>query len=196
MMTFLRVSFVAMTAAYLLSGCVAAPILVGAGAGAGAMMVTEDRRPQKQISVDAAANDRIMELFNQQGLNSDPNRIRVTVYNGVVLLVGQVPSDQNRAQAHQAAQSAPGIKNVINELTVGPAIGATTIASDSYLSTKVRTALTRTRDFKTNHLTIVVENGSVFLMGLLTEEEQRIAVSVTRNVEDVKRVVKIMETWN
>ena len=179
-----------------LAGCVAAPVLVGAGAGAGAMMLTEDRRPQKQITQDAAASERIQELFNQQGLNSDPNRIRVTVFNGIVLLVGQVPSDENRAMAHQLAQSAPGIKNVINELSVGAALTATTIAADGFLSSKVRTALTRTRDFKSSHLTIVVENGSVYLMGLMTEEEQRIGVGVTRNVSDVKRVVKIMETWN
>ncbi len=179
-----------------LSGCVAAPVIVGAGAGAGAMLMAEDRRPQKQITLDATAHERIMELFQKQGYHADPHRIRMTVYNGVVLLVGQVSSDQVRAGAHQAAQSAPGIKNVINELTVQSAIGASTIATDSVVSTKVRTALTRTRDFKSSHLTIVVENGSVYLMGLMTEEEQRIAVGVTRNVDGVKRVVKIMETWN
>jgi osmotically-inducible protein OsmY len=178
-----------------LSGCVAAPIIVGAGAGAGAMMISEDRRPQAQISQDAATDTRIQELFNQQNLNASPNRIRYTVYNGVVLLVGQVSSDAARALAHQAAQSAPGVKNVINELTVGPEISARVIAEDSYLSSKVRTALARTRDFKSSHLTIVVENGSVYLMGLMTKEEQRIAVAVTRDVDGVKRVVRIMEDW-
>lgn len=180
----------------LLTGCVAAPVIVGAGAGAGAMLVTEDRRPQKQITLDASAHERISEQFEKHGYHSDPNRIRTTVYNGVVLLVGQVPSEQVRASVHQIAQSAPSVKNVINELTVQPAITASTIATDSVVSTKVRTALTRTRDFKSSHLTIVVENSSVYLLGLMTEEEQRIAVGVTRNVDGVKRVVKIMETWN
>jgi osmotically-inducible protein OsmY len=179
----------------LLSGCVAAPVLVGAGAGAGAMMVSEDRRPQAQIAQDDAATTRIQDLFAQQGLNGEPNRIRYTVYNGIVLLVGQVPNDTVRALAHQAAQSAAGIKNVINELTVGKTIGASTIASDSYLSSKVRSKLASTRDFKSSHLTIVVENGSVYLMGLMTKEEQRIAVAVTRDVDGVKRVVRIMEDW-
>lgn len=178
-----------------LSGCAVAPVLVGAGAGAGAMMVSEDRRPQTQITRDADADNRIQTLFDQQGLNKDPNRIRYTVYNGVVLLVGQVPNDAVRATVHQAAQSAPGIKNVINELTVGPKLDAKTLAEDAYLSTKVRTALARVRDFKSSRLTIVVENGSVYLMGLTTKEEQQIAVSVTRDVEGVKRVVRIMEDW-
>ena len=179
----------------LLSGCVAAPVLIGAGAGAGAMMVGEDRRPQAQIAQDDAATTRIQDLFAQQGLNGEPNRIRYTVYNGIVLLVGQVPNDTVRALAHQAAQSAAGIKNVINELTVGKTIGASTIASDSYLSSKVRSKLAGTRDFKSSHLTIVVENGSVYLMGLMTKEEQRISVAVTRDVDGVKRVVRIMEDW-
>jgi osmotically-inducible protein OsmY len=159
------------------------------------MMVSEDRRPQAQIAQDDAATTRIQDLFAQQGLNGEPNRIRYTVYNGIVLLVGQVPNDTVRALAHQAAQSAAGIKNVINELTVGKTIGASTIASDSYLSSKVRSKLASTRDFKSSHLTIVVENGSVYLMGLMTKEEQRIAVAVTRDVDGVKRVVRIMEDW-
>jgi osmotically-inducible protein OsmY len=96
---------------------------------------------------------------------------------------------------HQAAQSAPGVKNVINELSVGASIGASVIASDSFLSSKVRTKLANTRDFKSSHLTIIIENGSVYLMGLMTKEEQRIAVTVTRDVEGVKRVVRIMEDW-
>ncbi len=183
------------TTTLLLSGCVAAPVLIGAGAGAGAMMVSEDRRPQAQIAQDDAATTRIQDLFAQQNLNGEPNRIRYTVYNGVALLVGQVPNDAARALAHQAAQSAPGIKNVINELTVGKTIGASTIASDSYLSSKVRSKLANTRDFKSSHLTIVVENGSVYLMGLMTKEEQRISVAVTRDVDGVKRVVRIMEDW-
>ncbi len=183
------------TTTLLLSGCVAAPVLIGAGAGAGAMMVSEDRRPQAQIAQDDAATTRIQDLFAQQGLNGEQNRIRYTVYNGIALLVGQVPNDTVRALAHQTAQSAPGIKNVINELTVGKTIGASTIASDSYLSSKVRSKLASTRDFKSTHLTIVVENGSVYLMGLMTKEEQRIAVAVTREVDGVKRVVRIMEDW-
>jgi osmotically-inducible protein OsmY len=32
-------------------------------------------------------------------------------------------------------------------------------------------------------------------MGLTTKEEQRIAVAVTREVDGVKRVVRIMEDW-
>lgn len=191
----LKPVLVSLTALSLLSGCVAAPVVIGAGVGAGAVVVTEDRRPQAQIAQDDAATQRIQQLFSEQKLDSSPNRIRYTVYNGIVLLVGQVPFDNNRALAHQAAQSVPGIKNVINELTVGSELTLTQITEDSYLSSKVRTKLATTRDFKSKHLTIVVENGSVYLMGLMTTEEQRIAVAVTRNVDGVKRVVRIMENW-
>jgi osmotically-inducible protein OsmY len=191
----LKPLLVSLAAITLLSGCVAAPVIIGAGAGAGAMVLSEDRRPQAQVDKDHVATQRIKELFTEQKLDASPNRIRYTVYNGVVLLVGQVPVDQIRALAHQAAQSAPGIKNVINELTVGSELTLSQITEDSYLSSKVRTKLTTTRDFKSKHLTIVVENGSVYLMGLLTSEEQRIAVAVTRDVDGVKRVVRIMENW-
>ncbi|MBP7900862.1 MAG: BON domain-containing protein [Gammaproteobacteria bacterium] len=191
----LKPLLLSLAAITLLSGCVAAPVVIGAGVGAGAVAVSDDRRSQAQITQDDAASQRIKELFAEQKLDSSPNRIRYTVYNGVVLLVGQVPFDNMRALAHQAAQSAPGIKNVINELTVGSELSLSQITEDSYLSSKVRTKLATTRDFKSKHLTIVVENGSVYLMGLMTTEEQRIAVAVTRDVDGVKRVVRIMENW-
>ncbi len=191
----LKPLLISLTALTLLSGCVAAPVVIGAGVGAGAMAVSEDRRSQAQITQDDAAAQRINELLREQKLDASPNRVRFTVYNGVVLLVGQVPVDNTRALVHQVAQSAPGIKNVINELTVGSELTMSQITEDSYLSSKVRTKLATTRDFKSKHLTIVVENGSVYLMGLMTTEEQRIAVAVTRDVDGVKRVVRIMENW-
>jgi osmotically-inducible protein OsmY len=191
----LKPFIMSLTALTLLSGCVAAPVVIGAGVGAGAMAVTEDRRPQSQIAQDDATAVRIKELLAEQKLDNSPNRIRYTVYNGVVLLVGQVPLDNIRALAHQVAQSAPGVKNVINELTVGSELRLTQITEDSYLSSKLRTKLATTRDFKSKHLTIVVENGSVYLMGLMTREEQRIAVAVSRDIDGVKRVVRIMENW-
>lgn len=192
---YLKPLLISLTALSLLSGCVAAPVVIGAGVGAGAVAVSEDRRSQAQIAQDDAAAVRIKELLADQKLDNSPNRIRFTVYNGVVLLVGQVAFDNIRALAHQAAQSAPGIKNVINELTVGSELTLSQITEDSYLSSKVRTKLATTRDFKSKHLTIIVENGSVYLMGLMTSEEQRIAVTVTRDVDGVKRVVRIMENW-
>ena len=192
---YLKPLLISLTALSLLSGCVAAPVVSGAGVGAGAVAVSEDRRSQAQIAQDDAAAVRIKELLADQKLDNSPNRIRFTVYNGVVLLVGQVAFDNIRALAHQAAQSAPGIKNVINELTVSSELTLSQITEDSYLSSKVRTKLATTRDFKSKHLTIIVENGSVYLMGLMTSEEQRIAVAVTRDVDGVKRVVRIMENW-
>lgn len=192
---FFRTLLISLSMLYLLSGCVAAPAVVGAGMGAGAVMLTDDRRTQAQIAQDDAASKRIQELLSEQNLDTSPNRIRYTVYNGIALLVGQVPYDNNRALAHQAAQSAPGIKNVINELTVGSELTLSQITEDSYLSSKVRTKLAATKDFKSKYLTIVVEAGSVYLMGLMTPEEQRIAVAVTRDVDGVKRVVRIMENW-
>lgn len=192
---FIKSIIASLGALYLLTGCVAAPIAVGAGLGAGAVMVSDDRRTQEQIVIDDRASKHIYSLLNNQDLTVKPNRIRHTVFNGVVLLIGQVPYDNNRALAHQIADSTPGVKNVFNELTVGTELGLSQISEDSLLSSKVRAKLATTNNFKSKHLTIMVEDGSVYLMGLLTQEEQRIATSVTREVSGVSRVVTIMETW-
>ena len=50
-----------------------------------------------------------------------------------------------------------------------------------------------TKELKSTLVKVVTENDTVYLMGIVTENEAKMAVDVARNVEGVKRVVKIFE---
>ena len=44
-----------------------------------------------------------------------------------------------------------------------------------------------------NQVRVVVENGAVYLMGILTESEGNTAANVARNVVGVTKVIKVFE---
>ena len=48
-------------------------------------------------------------------------------------------------------------------------------------------------EISANQVKVVVENGAVYLMGILTESEGDIAANVARNVVGVSKVIKVFE---
>ena len=66
------------------------------------------------------------------------SHIVVVSYNGVVLLAGQVPSEQAKIKATEVAQSLRRVKRVHNELTVGGPTSFFARSNDAWLTTKVK----------------------------------------------------------
>ena len=50
-----------------------------------------------------------------------------------------------------------------------------------------------TTDFPSGRVKVVTENGTVYLMGLLTQKEANDAVAITRLIYGVQKIVKIVE---
>ena len=44
-----------------------------------------------------------------------------------------------------------------------------------------------------SQIRVITENGAVYLMGIVTQEDAQRAVDLTRNVSGVTRVVKVFE---
>ncbi len=118
----------------------------------------------------------------------------VISHNGVVLLVGQVQSDALKNRAGQiAADASAQIRRVHNELEVA---GKTTLLSrtnDSWISTKVRTQMAANKDVPAGRIRVITENGTVYLMGMVTQGQGDRAALLARNVAGVSKVVKVFE---
>ena len=69
-------------------------------------------------------------------------------------------------------------------------------SNDTWIATKVRTRMMANRDVPSDQVKIVAENGTVYLMGLISEMEGDNAANVARNVSGVSRVVKVFEYIN
>lgn len=118
----------------------------------------------------------------------------VISHNGVVLLVGQVQSDALKSRAGQiAADASAQIRRVHNELEVA---GKTTMLSrtnDSWLSTKVRTQMASNKEVPSGRIRVITENGTVYLMGMVSQAQGDRAAVLARNITGVTKVVKVFE---
>lgn len=117
----------------------------------------------------------------------------VVSYNGVVLLVGQVPTEALRSKAAAVAAKVQKVRQVQNALTVGPNISFGARSYDSWLTTKVKTKYAFNNDVNGQRVKVITENGVIYLMGLMTQLEADRAAAVAQHTDGAQRVVKAFE---
>ncbi|MDO5530426.1 BON domain-containing protein [Sutterella sp.] len=183
----LSVIAASLAGAAVLSGCIAAPLIVG-GAAATTASVATDRRTAGTIVSDEVVEKRLSYEIDQV-LGKAPHHITVTAYEGKVLLSGETTSLESRSQAEQTAMKSLDVTGVVNEIAVMDPASVTTRFSDSLLATKVRTSIIGNGKISLNQMKVVVERGIVYLMGLVTAEEAQNAAHTASMVSGVQKVV-------
>jgi osmotically-inducible protein OsmY len=173
----------------LLQGC--AGLLIGAGLSAAS--VAHDRRTIGTQVDDTTTAGRISSAISNDVAINEQTSISVQVFNGTALLVGQAPTQALIQQTEKLAASVKNIKKLHNQIRLGFPIPANLVANDVWLASKVKTKLIADKRIDGLHIQIEVENGEVFLMGLVSEQESNIAVEITRNINGVKKVIKAFE---
>lgn len=175
------------------TGCV--PVLMVGGTAA-TLSVAHDRRTAGSVVddeiIELKANS---ELRQHEELNQDAH-ISVTSYNGAVLLTGQVATPEAQQLAEQTVRRIDKVKQVYNELAIGPPSSLTQRAYDTAITAKVKTALLRIEglpDFDSTRVKVVTETNVVYLLGLLRPQEAEAVTSKARHVGGVQKVVTLYE---
>lgn len=178
----------------LLHGC-AAPILAPPiiAAGAGATVALNDERPGRVILDDNGIVARIKDKVYDKFKPEKQIHLNVTSYNGVVLLTGETLTRDMRGQVLDIAQQQEKVRRVHNELRVTALTTITSRSNDTWITSKVKTQMFATENFKASKVKVVTEFGSVYLIGLVSRETGTQAAEIARDVSGVKRVVKLFE---
>ncbi|MDI4637703.1 MULTISPECIES: BON domain-containing protein [Halomonadaceae] len=143
----------------------------------------EDESIQTKVSVNLGKTDaRLADA-----------RINVNVFNGVVLLTGQVPSDELKNKAASVAEQVRNVRQVHNQLAIAANLPMSQRLSDGWLATRLKTSLATNENIDASRINIVVENASVYLMGLVTRAESERIVSAVSATGGVQRIVKVFE---
>lgn len=178
----------ALSAALLTSAC--APLLVG-GAMVGTALMTTDRRTSgtqiEDQGIELKASTRLREQIG------DRAHISVNSYNRMVLLTGEAPSEGDRAAAERVVAQIDNVSRVLNEIVVSGNSSLTSRSNDVLIASKVKASLVDARDLISNAFYVVVERGTVFIMGRVTEREATRASEIARGVGGVQKVVRAME---
>ena len=120
-------------------------------------------------------------------------KIHITVYNGVALLTGQVASNQLRLDAGNVVRKLERVRQVHNELEVRNNKSFWVGMGDSWVKTKVNSKLMANKDVKSNRVKVIVENGTVFLMGMMPRKQAERISTIAANTKRVNRVVRVIE---
>ena len=121
----------------------------------------------------------------------------VISHNGVVLMVGQVVSNELKNKASEiASQASSKIKRIHNELEIAGKTSLIARSNDAWIATKVRTLMLTNSDVPFRQIRVVTENGAVYLMGLIDQSNGDNAARLARNVSGVTRVIKVFEYIN
>jgi len=185
----LAVFAVIVCASTVLSGCV--PLVI-AGAAGGTALVVADRR-----SVGAQADDEAIELkiVNNIGATyADTVHVNATSYNGVVLLTGEVPTQDLVGTMAEIARTTAKVRRVHDEIVVGPVSDVGARSNDTYITSKVKARFVEaSKTFSPTHVKVVTERGVVYLMGLVRRDEGDAAGRIAASTPGVVRVVKLFE---
>lgn len=120
-------------------------------------------------------------------------RVKVVSYNGIVLLVGQVPDENLRQQAEQVVNDINQVRKVYNELEIGEHAGIRIQSNDSWITTKIKASMATAEYITADQIKVNTERGTVFLMGLVSPQAAQEAVEIARDTRGVQKIVKVFE---
>jgi len=170
-----------------------APVIIGSAIVTG-VNIAHDRRSAGQV-----LDDKIITASVKNELRKvlvDDSRIKVDSYNGVVLMAGEVKTDEDRIKAEDAAAIKDGVIKVVNELKLVSDISKFGPRSkDSYIGSKAKASLLKIdiEGFDPSRVKITTANKEVYLMGMVSRNEADAVVERIRHLRGVDRVVKIFE---
>ncbi len=182
----LALTLAALACAHILSGCVGAAVI---GAGTVAVMA-DDRRTAgiyvEDENIEWKALARIREKFSAAHVNA-------TSYNRKVLLTGEAPTADMKKEIGEEIRRIPSVLEVVNEIQVAGASSLAARGNDGLVTTNVKARMVNNKAFSVNHIKVVTEASTVYLMGIVSQAEGDAAGDIARTTSGVRGVVKVFE---
>lgn len=167
--------------------------VAGAAAGAAAVAIVYDQRNVESILQDQKIAREVLHRIQDDTELRDNTHINVTSFGQVVLLTGEAPDAELRKQAEEVARTVRGIKRIYNAIIIQGPTSSLSHASDAWITTKIKTEMLATKGLKSASIKVVTENGTVYLMGTVTREQEDIILNIVKHTHGVEKVVKIFQ---
>lgn len=183
---FLRHSYLFLGATVFLSAC--EPITFLGGGAAVTTSVAEERGIGGVIS-DSSIKSRIHMHYMDVNptLSQD---VDVVVRQGRVLLTGKLPSQQMQIEAVRCAWMVDGVQEVHDETTVGESTGFPGFASDSWITTQLKSKILFENDIRSLNYNVQTIDKTVYLMGIAqNQHELDRVIELARRTSGVKNVI-------
>lgn len=170
-----------------LQGCFPA---IATGVGAGTLMFLDRRTSGAYVEDEAIewkAENRIGERFG------DRAHVNAISFNRNVLLTGEAPDAAAKTEIEHIVAGLSNVRGVTNEVQIAGVSSYAARSNDAYITSKVKARFVEANRFAANHVKVVTEAGTVYLMGLVTRGEADAATDLARTTGGVQKVVRVFE---
>ena len=124
-------------------------------------------------------------LLSQEELRK--SHIKVASYFGDILIVGEVSDQKSIELAQNIAASFEQVKTIKTSLTIGENLSQSQRALDSMTNTKIKTAIAQL-DISHSHLNITTNDGKIFVLGPLSEDDQNLIQTKLSGIPEIQGV--------
>ena len=154
-------------------------------------VIGEDRRTSATMledqTIELKIGDRIKEKYE------DKVHVSAACFNRFVLLTGEAPTEEIRQDLTIVALEVQNVRNVQNEVIVAGNSSFISRSGDALLISRVTGRLMQNERISTNNVKVVTEDGTVFLMGLVTRAEAESAAQTAATTSGAQKVIKLFE---
>jgi len=167
------------------------PVAIVGGASVVGYNASKDRTIGTTVDdtgIEAAINAKYIAAKSRSNFTA----VSIKSVDRRVLLTGHVPTREAKIEAYNIAFDTKGVEEVLNEITVDKDAHytASEIASDTWISTQVKSHLLFAKDVSGVNYTTETIQGTVYLMGIAQNQaELNAATKIASEVSGVKKVV-------
>ncbi len=168
----------------ILGGCASA--VIGGGAAIGTAAYQE--RGIQGVARDMATATRMRTKLLDAG-EEYVTGIGVEVYEGRVLLTGNLADEAKRAKVVGMAWKTDGVKDVINEIQPGQS-SLRDFAKDAWITAQLQSKITFDKEILAINYSIETVNSTIYLIGIAQDRAELDRVTAhARTIGYVKRIV-------
>jgi osmotically-inducible protein OsmY len=125
---------------------------------------------------------------------SNFSNITVSVVNGKVLLAGNIENQEKRLELIKKVWWIDGVKEVYNELEIGPQISFSEKTEDFIFEVKINNRLLFEPGIFSNNYSVSVVNGNVYVMGISSDIEEKTKIeNFLKNMNDIKKLILLVD---
>ena len=175
---------------FFLSGC-------AVGILGGPTSYSDRRTTEAQMTDEKLEGQTVLKTQDVEG----KFRANFVSYNQVVLVTGQSPNQEIIDKIFSIVTNMENVKKVKNYMTIGPENTVRGIANDIAITSNVISKVFAEDDkdeapLSILNLKVFTEEGSVYLMGVLNQQEADKAISISKSSRGVKKVVPLFKINN
>ena len=169
-------------------------ILVG-GAASGGIVLVQERSP-KQAAKDLLIKTKVEESFFSTNYDEIFSKIKTIVFEGNVLLVGTVKSEEYKKSAYSIVEKIDGVKEIANYVVVGKE-SVIDYLKDTRISLEFKAKLLTDKDISEVNYSSTTENRVLYIIGVSqNKEELDKALSHASNIAGVKKIINLVVDKN